>query len=178
MQAPSNAARRDASAAKLAKLATGGLDGSIVIWSTETGKRLTTLRHKDRVLAIAYGGGAGQDIQLASVDEKGIAKVWDAHTFALRRELKSYNAALFATAFSRDGRFLVTAGDDLSIWETASGARLPAISGRGKLFAASIRCGGPVRPESPANPDSRRSVPTLRGTAAPNPPAARWRPDA
>ena len=74
----------------------------------------------------------------------GIAKVWDARTFALRRELKSYSAALNGTAFSRDSRFLVTAGDDLWIWETETGARLRAPLGRGSLYATSMSANGRI----------------------------------
>lgn len=124
------------------QLATAGLDGSIVIWNAQTGERLIQRSHESGVLSIAYGGMTGGDVLLASVDLNGIAKVWDARTLALRREIKSYSAALNGTAFSRDGRFLVTAGDDLSIWETATGARLRALSGRGSLYATSISANG------------------------------------
>jgi hypothetical protein len=133
------------------QLATAGLDGSIVIWDARTDERLIQRDHERGVLAIAYGG----DDSLASVDLDGIARVWDTRTFTLRREIKSYSelvsvdkrllpgrAALNGTALSRDGRFLVTAGDDLSIWETVTGARLQALSGLGTLFATSISADG------------------------------------
>jgi hypothetical protein len=134
------------------QLATAGLDGRVVIWNARTAERLFERSHESGILAIAYGGMTGGILSLASVDLNGIAKVWDARTFELRREIKSYGVltasdrglgsapgALNGTAFSQDGRFLVTAGADLSIWETATGARLRVLSGRGGLFATSIR---------------------------------------
>jgi hypothetical protein len=77
-----------------------------------------------------------------SADLKGIAKVWDARTLKLRREVNSYSAALNATALSRDSRFLVTAGADLLIWDIETGARLQALSRPGGLYAASMSAGG------------------------------------
>jgi WD40 repeat protein len=135
------------------QLATGGftteagssrIAGGVIIWNPQTGARLTQLNHERGVLAVAYGGTAGGDILLASVDLTGIAKVWNARTFALRRELKSYSSELNGTAFSRDSRFLVTAGDDLSIWETETGARLRALTGRGSLYATSMSADGRI----------------------------------
>ena len=124
----------------------------MVIWDARTAERLFERSHESSILAIAYGGTTGGLLSLASVDSHGIAKVWDAQTFALRREIKSYGVltasdralgsapgALNGTAFSQDGRFLVTAGTDLSIWEAATGARLRVLSGHGGLFATSIR---------------------------------------
>ena len=95
------------------QLATGGLDGKVIVRDARSGETLAELRHNDGVLAIAYGGTAQTGVLLVSADLKGIAKVWDARTFKLRREVNSYSAALNATALSRDSRFLVTAGDDL-----------------------------------------------------------------
>jgi WD40 repeat protein len=76
------------------------------------------------------------------VDLSGIAKVWDPTTFALRREIRSYSAPLNTTAFSRDGRFLVTAGKDLSIWEADTGARMQLIADHGNLYAAAMSANG------------------------------------
>jgi WD40 repeat protein len=67
--------------------------------------------------------------------------VWDARTFQQRREIRSYGI-VNSTAFSRDGRFLVTAGDGASIWETATGARLQVLPNHGNLFAVSTTADG------------------------------------
>jgi len=124
------------------QLATAGLDGSVVIWRPGTGERLATLRHDEPVLALAYGGGDGRDPSLASVDASGIARLWDPDTYELRREIRSYSAPLNTTAFSRDGRFLVTAGKDLSVWEADTGARMQLIADHGNLYAAAISADG------------------------------------
>jgi WD40 repeat protein len=124
------------------QLASGGLDGKVIVRNARSGETLAELRHNDGVLAIAYGGTAQTGVLLVSADLKGIAKVWDARTLKLRREVNSYSAALNATALSRDSRFLVTAGADLLIWDIETGARLQALSRPGGLYAASMSANG------------------------------------
>jgi WD40 repeat protein len=124
------------------QLAAGSLDGNVTIRNAKSGETLAQLHHADGVLAIAYGGTAQTGVLLVSADLKGIAKVWDARTFALRREVNSYSAALNATALSRDSRFLVTAGADLLIWDIETGARIQALSRPGGLYAASMSADG------------------------------------
>ena len=123
-------------------MASGGLDGKVIVRNARSGKALAELRHNDGVLAIAYGGTAQTGVLLVSADLKGIAKVWDARTLKLRREVNSYSAALNATRASRDSRFLVTAGADLLIWDIQTGARLQAQSRPGGLYAASMSANG------------------------------------
>ena len=118
--------------------ASGAQDGTVAIWNAETGARERTVVHDYRVLALAYGGAASGEALLATVDENGVAKLWDATTFELRREIRTYTGALYSVALSRDGRFLVTSGKELSLWETQTGARMPIIPASEPLFAVAM----------------------------------------
>ncbi len=123
------------------QVASGAQDGTVAIWNAETGARERTLTHDARVLAVAYGGAAGS-ARLASVDENGIAKLWDAGTYDLQREIRTYTGALYSAALSNDGRFLVTAGSELVLWETQTGARMQIIGGQQPIYAVSMSADG------------------------------------
>lgn len=118
--------------------ASAAQDGTVAIWNATTGARERTLSHDFRVLALAYGGSPGGEALLATVDENGVAKLWDAATYSLRRELRTYTGALYAAALSRDGRFLVTAGTELALWETQTGAKMQVIASHDPLYAVAM----------------------------------------
>lgn len=119
------------------QLASAGSDGKVIIWDpTRPGTKVAELLHKGGVvLGVSYSGD-GRSI--GSTEFGGIAKIWDTRTFELEREIKSYGGTSNATAFSRDGRFLVTAGSEFSIWDTATGARLKSLGIQGGLYGTAI----------------------------------------
>ncbi|MGC4081041.1 MAG: hypothetical protein QM736_02755 [Vicinamibacterales bacterium] len=122
--------------------ASAAQDGSVAIWNATTGARERTLTHDYKVLALAYGGMVGGNPLLATVDENGVVKLWDARTYELRREIRTYTGALFSAALSQDGRFLVTAGTELVLWETETGARMQIIGKQDPLYAVAMSRNG------------------------------------
>jgi eukaryotic-like serine/threonine-protein kinase len=70
--------------------------------------------------------------QIATADDRS-ARLWDARTGELRFTL-AHDDMVASAVFSADGHRLVTASHDGSVrvWDTATGARLAALTGRGE----------------------------------------------
>ncbi|HEV7242768.1 MAG TPA: serine/threonine-protein kinase [Thermoanaerobaculia bacterium] len=85
----------------------GGEDRSVTIWNAETGLKEAVLAgHETRVTSVAFTGDGGR---IASGDQDGLIILWD----PLRRQARWTTrpdrwAALYALAFSPDGRFLAS----------------------------------------------------------------------
>ncbi|MBI5419261.1 MAG: PQQ-binding-like beta-propeller repeat protein [Deltaproteobacteria bacterium] len=104
------------------QVASGGGDGAICVWDTETGNRLFRLADVEMALSIAYSpdgsflatGGADSFLRLRSADTG--KETWRARAGGM----------IFSVAFSPDGRHIAT-GDDggaLRVWNARSGKEI------------------------------------------------------
>ena len=75
---------------------------------------------------------------LASAGIEGTIKFWDSATGAAKGDLKGHNYAVYALAFSPDGRWLASAGKDrvILVWDLKSRAIKYEISGHEKAISA------------------------------------------
>ncbi|MBI3185043.1 MAG: protein kinase [Myxococcales bacterium] len=103
------------------RVAFGGDDGVLAVWTPETGV-LTRLRaHSDRVWKVTFDPSGAA---LASAGEDGTIALFSAEGGAKRAMLSGHRAGVTDVAFSPSGAFIASASSDgtLRVWEVASGA--------------------------------------------------------
>jgi len=80
--------------------------------------------------------------RLATGDDSGVLRVWDARTGQVARELGKHERRISALAYAPDGVRLAAAGlTDLRIWDTDTGAVVHTLAGHGDIIA-DLRCVG------------------------------------
>nr|MCU0705974.1 hypothetical protein [Fimbriiglobus sp.] len=114
-------------------LVSGGYDGKLVWWDTEKKQKLrTTDAAHAKWIRQARTSPDGK--RIATVADDMVAKLWDATTGQLVRELKGhaektphhFGSMLYALAFSPDGKHVAT-GDKIGhviVWETETGKKV------------------------------------------------------
>lgn len=118
--------------------AVGDGEGRIRLWDVTTGKQIGAFGAKmGPVQALAFSPdakvlAAGDSLRVAAAQgEEGVSTVrlWDAATGRQLRELKGHTGRVTTLAFSRDGRSLVSAGNDatLRFWDPAGGKQVRKI---------------------------------------------------
>lgn len=116
-------------------LVTGGWDGKLVWWNTET---YQTIRKVDAHAKWVRGVAASRDGRfIASVADDMLCKIWNAqtgeliHTLAGHQPLtpNHYPSMLFTCDFSTDARLLATADKvgHVVVWDVTSGKQLAAL---------------------------------------------------
>jgi WD40 repeat protein len=104
-------------------LATGGLDGTIRLWESTTGKLVKALiGHDSYVYGLAFSPRGRYLASGGSFD--GTARIWEVSTGQPVRVLKGHPSYVTQVAWTTDGRKLVGVGGvsgDVSVWEAASG---------------------------------------------------------
>lgn len=113
----------------------GGYDGKLVWWNLESGSKVRSVDAHTRWIRRVVATPDGSTV--VSVADDMVARVWDASTGVLKRELKGHQAMtphhfpsmLHACTISADGT-LVATGDKLGhlvVWDLASGRSLATL---------------------------------------------------
>ena len=99
-------------------LASGGVDGSIILWDVGSGEMKGTIRgHEGVVRDLAF---TSNGTMLASASYDRTVRLWDARTGRELRRLLGHQNQARCVAFSSDNRWLVTGGGDgtVRLWDT------------------------------------------------------------
>jgi hypothetical protein len=112
------------------EVATGLADGTLRFWNPATNTWGNTLRYKEPTPNFLAYSADGRS--LASGTKVGEAYFWKLPMAGEARRFTPPGQFVIATAFSADGRRLVTLGDQdlLSIWDTATGVELFSFRGQ------------------------------------------------
>lgn len=116
-------------------LASGGFDNTILLWSTETGSQLRTLKkHTQRVTSVAFGTTARV---LLSGSSDGRAIVWNPATGEAERTIEAHVQAIDSVALSPDGTLFATGSFDntIKLWR-ATGEPVRTLRGHSGGVAA------------------------------------------
>jgi WD40 repeat protein len=105
---------------------------SIRLWDAETGGTVRVLPHTGRSIALSPDGLTLANVQLSWVE------LWDIPTGKVRSRLVGRALPVKATAYSPDGRMMVSASGGLSLWDLVAGQRVvpPALTHAGADAAA------------------------------------------
>ena len=104
-------------------LASGSRDGTAILWSTATWKRVQTLQNPDNEsLSGQSGRGMVEGVAfspdgktLAMASREGNVHLWDVASGKLLETLKGHSSAVIAVVFSPDGRTLASGSTDHTV---------------------------------------------------------------
>ena len=121
-------------------LATGGMDGRIVLWDAGTGEARTVLKHDAPVFSLAFNS---EGTTLASGDTDQNIYLWDVVSGVRGQRLKGHFKPGHvekgtSVKFTPDGKYIASGGTDgtLRFWDVASGAQLSKIQGHAGPIAS------------------------------------------
>ncbi|MGD2182528.1 NB-ARC domain-containing protein [Lusitaniella coriacea] len=102
-------------------LATGDVNGEILLWQATDGKKLLTCQgHTRWVWSVAFSPDGKT---LASGSEDGSIRLWDAQTGECLQILQEHHSQIWTVAFSPDGKTLASGLEDqtVKLWDLATG---------------------------------------------------------
>lgn len=91
-------------------IATGGQDGTIVLWDLKTGDRIRAWHaHGGRVRSLAFGP---EGKHLISAGQDGLALLWNIETHGCEMDFGHHSDLIYFAGFSPDHKFFCTASQD------------------------------------------------------------------
>ncbi len=118
-------------------LASGSVDGMVIVWDADTGQETQVLHHPDGISGLAFSPDGRR---LAGAAGNNIVKVWDVTTGDDALVLHGHTDTVATVAFSPDGWRLASAGGDgtVKLWDATRAPHavtLPAHVGHVNDFA-------------------------------------------
>ncbi|MGH3066448.1 MAG: hypothetical protein ACRDOF_09130 [Gaiellaceae bacterium] len=135
------------------RVLTGGQDGTVRVWSGQSGRRVHTLTEQSgHAVALAFSPN-GDFVASASTD--GVGRIWRSSDWGLNTVLTGHTHALTNVAFSADGEHVVTTGKDgtARVAHAESGDELFVMAGHGNWVTSAAFTGGAGSEVVTASPD-------------------------
>ena len=107
------------------RVATAGSDGRVVVWDTQSGRRVTEVATPGHAVDTVQFNADGTALLTASQD--GIARTWNSSTGDLIHELdtRSKDVSELTATWGADGRRIFIAGSEgAAVWNAESGERM------------------------------------------------------
>jgi hypothetical protein len=139
------------------RLASGGEDDRVYVWSAQSGRRIHVLsEHEGNAVALAFSPNGAL---VASASADGLGRIWRTGTWGLSAVLAT-PTALTDISFSTDGEHVVTASRDgtARVWKADTGAPLFTLPGHGDWVTSAAFSGAVGSPVVTASLDSRLRV--------------------
>jgi RNA polymerase sigma factor (sigma-70 family) len=110
------------------KIVSGGVDGTVRVWDTDSGNSLQTLKI-DRLTTMAVTF-MPDGKRVVSGGSDGLIRIWDA-TGKEVAKFEGHTAIISALAVTQDGKLLISAGYDktVRVWDLATGTELRCFRG-------------------------------------------------
>jgi tetratricopeptide (TPR) repeat protein len=104
------------------RLAAGGYDGRLQLWSSVEQEPVTLATAKAPLLALAWSPDSRR---LASAGYDGVIRFWDAGTGKLEGQIDGHRGLIWSLTWSPDGKRLVSGGNDgaLRFWDPQTRSR-------------------------------------------------------
>lgn len=131
-------------------LASGGDDHAITLWDPKTGTPVRILTgHRAKISEVTGLDFSPNGERLASASYDTTARLWDVATGSEIGRLKAHKAEVMSVAFSADGNYLATGGNDnrVIIWATESQDAVRVFTGHRNMvygLAFAERAGEPT----------------------------------
>jgi WD40 repeat protein len=121
------------------RLASAGLDKTVILWDAASRRPLATLRgDAGEVYGVAFSPDGRR---LASANEKRAVILWDVDRHERLATLEGHKEAVIDVAFSPDGKRLASASEDRTVilWDVDSHERLATLEGhQGEVYAVAF----------------------------------------
>lgn len=102
-----------------------GCEGTITLWNLQTlGCLFTTQGHRKKVTALTFL----DDETFISGGDDGAIKLWSLRTWKFLRKLSGHQKSVSSLLLSLDKRRLISAADDVRVWDIESGKELFCLS--------------------------------------------------
>ena len=135
------------------RVATGGADDVVRVWSGQSGRHIHTLtEHAGNAVAVAFSPD-GEFVASASTD--GTGRIWRTGDWGLSSILTGHRNALTNVSFSADGEHVVTTGKDgtARVSHAKSGDELLVLAGHRNWVESAAFSGDAGSPVVTASPD-------------------------
>jgi hypothetical protein len=119
------------------RLISGAVDGTVIVWNTETGGKVWNTTTPKEIYHPVYSPDGNRIAVIIPGDSGYSIKIWDAASGAEIRTLSGNGAVIRSVAYSPDGRRIAASvARNIKIWDAGTGQELRTVNGTQNFFDA------------------------------------------